>query len=490
MPKIQAPPEWGIEPIPPEMRTLGALDNGALWGNLGISLLLPVVGAFLVPALSLRDATLAIVVGALIGCTMLGIAARIGAETGVPGMVVYRAPLGLRGSFGPTLFNVLQNVGWGSFEIFIIGTAAAGVSDRLLGARLRPLWIVLFGGICVLMALGGPVAVVRRWIRRYALWLVLGSSVYLTWYMLAKFDVGAMWSAPGAGGWPSFWQGVDLAVALPVSWIPLVADYARFSRSGRAAFVGAGAGYFVAQVWFFLLGALLLLGRPGANPFDAGDFVGAFLALPAGTLAMLILLVDETDEAFANIYSTSVSVQNLLPRLSQRGLHLAVGGLCTGIALVVNLVKYENFLLLIGALFVPLFGVLVADYYVLRAGRYEVEELYRRDGSYWYSGGVNWPLVAAWIFGFFVYNWINPGTVGWWVRGMRVFFQDWLGVPFLFDPENAAFGAPYSWLGASLASFVAAFVASLALGAVAQALRARRAAESPSARNRPVEERA
>lgn len=468
VPRINAPPAWGIEPVPPEMRTLGFLDTSVLWGNLGISLLLPVVGAFLVPALSLRDATLAIVVGALIGNVMLAIAARIGAETGAPGMVIYRAPLGIRGSFGPTLFNVLQNVGWGSFELFIIATAAAGVSDRILGARLRPLWTVLFAAIVVVMAWGGPVAVVRRWIRRYAVWLVLGSSAYLTWYMLTTFDLGALWGQSGKGGWPSFWQGVDLVVALPVSWIPLAADYTRFTRSGRSAFWGAGAGYFLAQVWFFMLGALLILGRPGTDPFDPRGFVGAILAIPVGAVAMLVLLADETDEAFANVYSTSVSIQNLFPRLSQRALSLGVGAVCMAIALVVNLVQYENFLLLLGALFVPLFGVLVADYYVLRRGTYDAGALYRERGAYWYAGGVNWPAVAAWIIGFLTYNWISPGTVSWWVSAMKRLFHGWLSLPF---PA----GDRYTWLGASLASFFVAIGAALLLGS-AQVARARRPA--------------
>lgn len=466
--RIEALPEWGIDPVPHSERRLGGLDVGVLWGNLGISLLLPVVGAFLVPALSFRAALLAILVGALIGNVMLAAAARIGAETGAPGMVTYRGPLGLRGSYLPTVFNVLQNVGWGAFELSIMAAAAAGISARVLGPGLRPLWIAVFGALCVLMAVGGPVTVVRAWIRRYAVWLVLGSSAYLTVYMLTAYDIGAFWRAPGQGGFPSFWQGVDLVVALPISWIPLVADYTRFARTGRSAFWGAGAGYFIANVWFFVIGVLLLLGRPGTNPLDPAGFVGALLAIPAGGLAMLILLVDETDEAFANIYSASVSVQNVVPRLSQRWLSVGIGAVCAVLALVVNLVQYENFLLLLGALFVPLFGVLAADYFVLRRGRYSPERLYGRA-----TAGVRGGAVAAWAGGFLVYNWLNAGTVTWWTSWMRALFHDWLGVPFACDPATGACGAPYTWPGASLASFVAAFALTLVLPAATRRLRAR-----------------
>ncbi|MDQ3660532.1 MAG: cytosine permease [Actinomycetota bacterium] len=450
--RIERVPPWGIEPVPDDRRVFTGIDMGVLWGNLGISLLLPVVGALLVPALSFRDALAAIVVGALIGNLMLATAARIGADTGVPTMALYRAPLGMRGSYAPTIFNVLQNIGWGSFELFIMAAAAAAVSERMIGVGARPVWVILFGAISVVMAAGGPVAVVRQWIRRFAVWAVIASSAYISWYLLSSFDISASWSSAGEGGWPNFWQAVDLSVALPISWIPLVADYSRFARKGRAAFWGAGIGYFVAHVWFYMIGVLLVLGQ-GGDPADPEGFIGAMLAIPVGFVALLILLVDETDEAFANMYSTAVSLQNIVPRMPQRILVLLVGAICTTLALVVNLVQYENFLLLIGALFVPLFGVLAAHYYLLRDGRYDVKALYRRDGAYWYAAGVNWPLIAAWAIGFLTYNWINPGTVSWWSEWMTSLLGDWLSLP-----------TASSWLGASLTSFVVAAGATVIAG--------------------------
>ena len=440
-------PDWGIEPVPSDRRPLNGLDVGVLWGNLGITFTLPIVGAFLVPALSFKQALLAILVGAIIGNLMLAAAGRIGADTGAPAMVTYRGPLGLRGSYLPTIFNVMQNVGWGAFELYIISVVMAGLLDRYTNRGLRVMWVFVFGAVCILMAVGGPVAVVRRWIRRYAVWAVLVSSAYLTIYMLTQYDIGRFWSAPGKGGFPNFWAGVDLVVSLPVSWVPLVADYTRFARTGRSAFWGTGVGYFLANVWFFVIGVLLALGGPGADPTKPPAFIAALLAIPVGWLAMLILAVDETDEAFANIYSASVSVQNAFPRVSQRALSMVIGAACTGLALVVNLVSYENFLLLLGALFVPLFGVLVADYFILRRGRYDDEDLYHAPSA------VRAAPIAAWVVGFFAYNWINPGTVSWWKSAMERLLTDWLSLP----------SPPPSWAGASLTSFVVAIVLTLVL---------------------------
>ncbi len=437
-------PSWGIEPTPPHLRQLGIFASGALWGNLGISLLLPIVAAFLVPGMSFARAALAIVVGVVIGNAMLGFAGRIGADTGAPAMVLYRPSLGRRGSYAPTILNVLQNIGWGAFELIIISTAAAAITERAFGVSARPAWAIGFGAIVTLMAVGGPLVVVRRWISRYAIWLVLASTIYLTLYLLLSEPLSTFTSAPSDGSLP-FWQGVDLVIAMPISWIPLAADYTRFSRTRTAGFAGTAFGYGIAHAWFYFLGLLLVLSKTAENPLDpAGFVVDAMLAIPLGVLALAILAVDESDEAFANIYSASVSIQNAFPKLSQRTLSVAIGGVCTLLAVFVPLVQYENFLLLIGAVFVPLFGVLAAHYFVVRGG-------YSEDDLYGAQRPVRGWGCVAWIAGFLVYNWLNPGTVTWWLSGMRWLFDTVLGVPF---PATAS--AP--WLSASIASFVVAFV--------------------------------
>jgi putative hydroxymethylpyrimidine transporter CytX len=440
--------DWGIEPVPPHLRRLSFFDSAALWGNLGISLLLPIVAAFLVPGLSFRDAIVAIVVGVVIGNAMLGYAGAIGARTGSPAMVLYRPSLGRMGSYLPTVLNVAQNIGWGAFELLIIGTAAAAISQRALGVGARPLWTIGFGVAVTLMAVGGPIVVVRRWIGRYAVWLVIASTIYLTVYVLTKVSLSELLDTPGQG--MPFWTGVDLVIAMPISWIPLAADFTRFARTPRAGGLGTAVGYGIAHAWFYVLGVLLILSNIATDPADPTGFVIAVMAVPAGLLALGILAVDESDEAFANIYSASVSVQNAFPKLSQRTLSIAIGAVCTVLAIVVPLVQYENFLLLIGAVFTPLFGVLAAHYAIVRRG-YTSADLYERVPTVRIWG------IVAWIAGFAVYNWLNPGTVGWWASAMETVFADLLGAPF---PLTSS----VSWLSASISSFVIAFAIQAAEG--------------------------
>jgi nucleobase:cation symporter-1, NCS1 family len=436
---VERTPAWGIEPVPERLRVLGLLDNALLWGNLGVSLLVLVAGTYLVPALSLPEAFLAILLGSLIGNAMLGMAGMIGADARVPAMVLMRAPLGLRGSWLPTVLNAAQCVGWAIFELLIIATAVAALSDELFGFRAQWLWTLVFGGIALAMALLGPVDVVRKVIRKFAVWAVLASLIYLTWWALDGSGFGELWDRPGEGG-SSVLDGIDLVVAITVSWIPLAADYTRFTRTRRAAFWGVGIGYFLAGAWLWLLGAVLFFSR------DITDAAALPVAVAAGglggILALLAVTVDETDEAFANVYSSAVSVQNIASRAPQRLLVVVVASIATVGALTIDLLSYESFLILLGSFFVPLFGVLLADWLVAGA-RY-------RESDVFEAPGVRPGMIAAWIGGFALYQWLHPVGPSWWV--------DALG-----DPPDLG-------IGATLPSFAV----SLALGLVVAALGKRR----------------
>jgi putative hydroxymethylpyrimidine transporter CytX len=425
----------GIHPVPDRFRVLGALDTGLLWGNLGVSLLVIVAGTILVPALSLPDALLAILVGCLIGNLMLGAAAAIGAQAGVPGMVLLRAPLGRQGSYLPTAVNVVQCLGWTVFELIVIATAAAALSDELVGVGAKWAWTLVFGALALALGLLGPVGVVRRVIRRVAVWVVPLAVAYLTWWAFAG-DLGGVWSRQGDGGL-STWQGVDIVVGVTVSWIPLAADYTRFSRSGRSAFWGTSVGYFVPDAWLLALGAVLFYSRDLADPSALPAAVAAGGAL--AVLALFALTAGETDEAFANAYSGAVSLQNLFPAAPLRLLVVVTTALGTIGALAIDLVSYQSFLLLLGSVFVPLFAVLLADWLV--AGRaYTEDDFFRGPG--WRPG-----LIATWVGGFALYQWLSPTGPGWWTDAV-----DRLGPP--------------DWgLGATIPCFAVSFAVALGVAA-------------------------
>jgi NCS1 family nucleobase:cation symporter-1 len=398
-------PSWGIEPVPQRLRVLTFFDSLLLWGNLSVSLLVIVAGALLVPALSLPAALTAIALGAVAGNALLGLAAMIGADARVPGMVVLRAPLGRRGSYLPTVLNVAQNLGWSTFELIIIATAAAALSKRLFGFEDKWLWALVFGALSLVLGLMGPIGFVRRYLRKVATWALLLAMAYLTWWVLTESHLHAWWSAPGKGGL-GLGQGIDLVIGSIVSWTPLAADYTRFSRSRRGAFWGAGLGYFLPTFWVFGLGALLVLSRSlsDAAAIPTAMATGGAVAL----LALAAITLDESEKAFADIYSSAVSIQNLLPRLSQKLLITIVSVVATAGAVVINLSNYQSFLYLLGSFFVPLLGVLLADW-LLAGAHYESRDFFG-------ARSVRADRLAAWAVGFAFYQWLSPVGPGWWTR--------------------------------------------------------------------------
>jgi NCS1 family nucleobase:cation symporter-1 len=428
-------PSWGIEPVPERLRVLGIFDGFLLWANLSVSLLVIVAGAFLVLptsdfglALSLPEAIGAIVAAAVVGNLLLGLGGLIGADARVPTMVLMRAPLGRRGSYLPTGLNVVQCLGWSVFELIVIATGASALSHQVLGFGGVAFWKILFGVVATILAFLGPVGFVRTYVRKFAVWVVIASLVYLTWWSLHGQRPIALWHRHGAH---AFWAGFDLVLASIISWTPLVADYTRFSRSRSAGFWGAGLGYFVPTIPLFGLGELIAKSR---HISEAPAILTAIAAGGAASIvALLALTVDESDEAFANVYSGAVSLQNLLPRFPQR---LLVGGVATVAtvgALVIDLRNYQPFLYLLGSCFVPLFAVLLADW-LLAGAHYEATDVFR-------APDLRPEMLVAWLAGFCLYQWLSPQGPGWWT-------------------SLVAHAHPHAspWGGASLPSFAAAFV--------------------------------
>jgi nucleobase:cation symporter-1, NCS1 family len=240
---------------------------------------------------------------------------------------------------------------------------------------------------------------------------------------------------------------MDTVVAVAVSFAPLAADYTRHSRSPRAAFAGTLAGYSLTQVLCYVIGLLALL----TVARDPAHIYGAFIALPAGSLAFAILAARELDQSFANVYSTAVSTQNLRPLWDRRILAAVIAALTTAGALWLNIADYENFLFLIGSVFVPMTAVLITDYFVVSRRRWDLSAAARS----------RWLMLVPWAAGFVTYQLINPGYVSWWV-------------PAWTSAGHAIGFTPASWMSASILSFCVAAVITLLLGALTRLARRRR----------------
>src|SRR5215211_281360 len=303
---------------------LGGLDYFILWSSLGVGLLVLSAGSFLSEA-SFLDATLAIIIGSTAGSILLALAGKIGSDHGIPSLITMRPAFGIRGSYLPAILNILQLVGWTTFEIMIMARAA----DMLTGSIVPYyFWAAVFGVLVALLGIAGPLNVVRQWIGKFALWIAYGTSAIIIINLINSADITTLISSHGEG--LSFFSALDLVIAMPVSWMPLVADYNRFSKKSKSALWGTFIGFTLTNILFYFGGVLL----------GTSDVLAIVAAIQAMFFGFLMLL-------------------------------------------------------LIGAIFVPLFGVVLTDYYIVKRKKYTEQMLYVRQNR----TGIGVPAIIAWTLG-------------------------------------------------------------------------------------------
>lgn len=350
-----------LTPIADTDRVFSWHDHASLWFSLGVGLLVMQIGAYLVPAVGSRDAVVAIVLGSLVGSGLLAWTAKLGCDSGLTSAGLMHATYGSYFARLPVLLNIAQLIGWTTFELVIMRDGTAAIGKQSFGLTLdgpggMVVTTLLWGAVLTLLLAGSMTQLVRKIISRFGLPLVIVSLLWLTWQFggqLQTQGLRAFWARPGDGSM-SMLAAMDLVIAMPVSWLPLVADYARHGRSGRKALSGTWLGYAVANIWCYALGVMVVsVSAPDTN------LVSALLLAQGGLIALSLILVDEIDNAYGDVYSGAVSAHSLKPALSIRQWGLGLAVVCTGLALVLPMHSLEPFLLLLSSVFVPLYGVIL-----------------------------------------------------------------------------------------------------------------------------------
>ncbi|MFC5523106.1 purine-cytosine permease family protein [Polaromonas jejuensis] len=381
-----------LTPLPQGDRLFGWRDHAALWLSLGVGLLVMQVGAYLVPALGTQAALTVIICGSVLGAGLLAWTAKIGCDSGLSSAGLMHATYGSHFARLPVLLNIVQLIGWTTFELVVMrdGTLAiARQSGGFAGALWPLLTTLLWGSVLLSLLAGSMIKLVRKFIGRYGLPLVIASLCWLSWQFLSRASaqgLAELWYRPGAGGMSTL-SALDLVIAMPVSWLPLVADFARHGRNGNSALRGTWLGYAIANIWCYALGLLVALTTPST------DMVAALLLAQGGLIALGLILIDEVDNAYGDLYSGSVAGHSLQPGWSVRRWGMALAVLCTALALVLPMHSLEPFLLMLSSVFVPLYGVILARL----AGQDHVASLVTERR-------VNYSAVIIWLLGVACYH--------------------------------------------------------------------------------------
>ena len=383
-------------PVPHSDRVFGWRSQASLWFSLGVGLLVMQMGAYLVPALGTQDAAIAIGLGSLLGAALLAWVAHLGASTGLGSAGLMQRTFGTSFARLPVLLNIAQLLGWTAFELVIMRDGSMAIT----GTQASQPWMaagftLLWGGLLTLLMTASMLTLVRKTLSRYALPLVVVSLLWLSYQFAAQLSVQGLttlWQRPGDGsmGWAG---ALDLVIAMPVSWLPLVADYARFGRSARGSMGGTWLGYGLANIWCYGLGVMVAtVAAPGA------DLVAVLLLAQGGLIALSLILVDEIDNAYSDVHSAAVGAQALLPHGSVRLYGPLIAGLCTLLALVLPMHDLEPFLIMLSSVFVPLFGVMLGRLaWTAPASAPEVGSVNRSAAMVWIAGIVVYNAISQWL---------------------------------------------------------------------------------------------
>ncbi len=393
-----------LTPVDPRERTWGGFDFFILWAGAGISLAEIWAGGMLRP-MGFIIGLAAILLGHLIGNTALALGGMFGSENGIPTMVALRPSFGIRGSYLASILNIIQLIGWTAVMIWIGGNAADALLKPTLGTYPR-VWMIGIGIVTIAWSFVGETF--WKWLQRISVTGLLILSLAMTIVVFRSYGWHHLISTAHKSGMP-IPLGVDLVIAMPISWLPLVADYSRFSRRNPSAFWGTWWGYFIISSWMFLVGLAAAIATKSNTP----DAMVIHLMASSGWMipALLIVLFSTFTTTFLDIYSTAVSAQNLFPSLGEKRGIVTAGILGILISLMFSATQYENFLLLIGSFFCPMFGVALVDFFYHRKRKFRIDELDHREGKYWYQRGFHITAILAWIIGAVLYQ--VSFRVGW-----------------------------------------------------------------------------
>lgn len=327
------------------MKKTSVLQNGLIWFGAGVSIAEILTGTYFAP-LGFGKGLAAILLGHLIGCTLLYLAGLIGGKTGLSAMETVKLSFGRKGGLLFAFLNVLQLVGWTAIMIYDGAVSAGGI-----GGSFR-LWAVVIGGLIVVWILIGLTNL--GWVNRIAMAALLVLTV-----ILCGVIFGGGTPAAAADDSLSFGAAVELAVAMPLSWLPLISDYTREAEKPRAATLTSAVVYGVVSCWMYVIGM-------GAAIFTGGsDIAQIMLEAGLGAAALVILVLSTVTTTFLDAWSAGISAESLSKKFSGRWTAVAVAVVGTVGALLFPMDDITNFLYLIGSVFAPMIAIQIADVFLL-----------------------------------------------------------------------------------------------------------------------------
>jgi putative hydroxymethylpyrimidine transporter CytX len=355
-----------------EDKKTSTLSNGLIWFGAGVSIAEILTGTYFAP-LGFTKGFLAIIVGHVIGCVLLFLAGLIGGYTGKSAMETVKMSFGQKGCLLFAVLNVLQLVGWTAIMIYDGAIAVNGIIQT--GAWM---WCLVIGVLIIVWLLIGIANLdkVNRvaMAALFVLTLVLCKVIFFSGNSISVISSDSL----------SFGAAVELAVAMPLSWLPLISDYTRAAKEPLKATAVSAITYGIISCWMYVIGmgAAILTGEY--------DIAQIMVKAGLGIVGLLIIVFSTVTTTFLDAYSAGVSSETIFPRSNGKWVAIIVTIIGTLGAILYPMDDITDFLYLIGSVFAPMIAVQIADYFILK-----------EDDS---ERMIDWKNMVVWLLGFLLYR--------------------------------------------------------------------------------------
>lgn len=346
-------------------------SNVLIWFGAAVSIAEILTGTYIAP-LGFRKGIAAILLGHVIGCLLLYFAGIIGAQSERSAMETVKISFGKKGSMLFSSLNVLQLVGWTAVMIASGATAA----NSILGIGGDWVWSLIIGVLIIAWILIGLKSL--RTINTVAM-----SGLFILTIAMSIIVFSGDISAVSQEGL-SFGAAVELSVAMPLSWLPLISDYTRTAKKKKIATLASSITYFVVSCWMYVigLGAALFTGE--------NDIAKIMLSAGLSIAGLIVIILSTVTTTFLDAYSAGVSSVSISKKINEKVAAVIVCVIGTVLAMLSPVSQFENFLYFIGSVFAPMVAILITDYFILK-----------NDSTELNFDGRN---LVIWIVGFMLYR--------------------------------------------------------------------------------------
>ena len=354
-----------------EQKRTSVFENGLIWFGAAVSIAEITTGTYFAP-LGFSKGLLAVFIGHIIGCTMLFLSGVIGGKMRRSAMESTKMSFGSKGALLFSVLNIIQLVGWTAIMIFDGAQAVNGIFD--IGSRV---WCLIIGALIALWILIGIKNLGR--VNTVAMAALFILTIILSFLIFGR---GSVLNISGEG--MSFGAAVELSVAMPLSWLPLISDYTREAERPVKATAASAITYGLVSCWMYIIGM-------GTAIFTSeSDVAQIMLKAGLGIGGLLIVVFSTVTTTFLDAYSAGISGESLSKKLSGKTMALAATAIGTLGAMFLPLSDITAFLYFIGSVFAPMIAIQIADFFILKNNA---------EGS-----SFNIKNLVIWLIGFIIYR--------------------------------------------------------------------------------------